>query len=328
MNPATVLAVLLSVLFACAAGAQAGAQADAQCRPGSPVQIIVPYSPGSVADALARIVASELRESRRQPAIVVSRPASGAPAAAEAFTRADADGSRLLLVTASHVIPSASTKPPYDPLNDFEPVATIASNEFVLVANPSVPAANLRELIALASAKPGTLSYGSAGELSASHLAGALFNALAGVDIVHVPYKGAAPALADLLGGHLELSFQGPLAVLGFIRDGRVRALGYGGQHRSKVLPDVPTFAEAGVSGYELKVWFGLLAPPRTPQGIVDCLSAEIAKILAKPEVRQLLADQGMETLVRDSAQFAALLKADKERFETLLKSAAVTLGR
>jgi tripartite-type tricarboxylate transporter receptor subunit TctC len=324
MNFATVLAVLFSALCATAASAQASAQS----RLGTPMQIIVPYSPGSVADALARIIAPELRESLRQPVIVVGKPAGGAFAAAEAFTQADADGSKLLLVTASHVIASTVATLPYDPLNDFTPVATIASNEFVLVANPSLPANNLRELIALATAKPGQLNFGSAGQLSASHVAGALFNALAGVDIHHVPYKGAAPALVDLLGGHLDLSYQGPLAVLGLVREGRLKALGYGGDRRSKVLPDVPTFAEGGVSGYQLKIWFGLLAPPRTPQEIVDRLSAEIARILEKPAVEQLLAEQGMEPLPSNSRQFAALLKADKAKFDALLKSTAITLGR
>ncbi|MDO8972771.1 tripartite tricarboxylate transporter substrate-binding protein [Reyranella sp.] len=324
MNFATVLTVLFSALF----WTSAGAAASAQSRPNGPLQIIVPYSPGSVADSLARVIAAELREHRRQPVIVVGRPAGGALAAAEAFTRADADGSKLLLVTASHVIPSTSRKTPYDPLNDFVPVATIASNEFVLVANPSLRASNLQELIALAMEKPGRLNFGSAGEFSASHLAGALFNARAGVSINHVPYKGAAPALVDLLGGHLDLSFQGPLAVLSLIREGRLKALGYGGERRSKVLPDVPTFAEGGVGGYQLKIWFGLLAPPRTPQDVADRLSAEIAKILAKPAIDRQLAEQGMETLVSDSRQFAALMKADKDRFDALLKSTDINLGR
>lgn len=324
MNFATVLTVLFTALL----WTSAGAEASAQNRPSSPVQIIVPYSPGSVADSLARIIAPELREYLRQPVIVVGKPAGGALAAAEAFTRAEADGSRLLLVTASHVIAGASTTLPYDPLRDFVPVATIASNEFVLVANLSLPANSLRELIALAMSKPDQLNFGSAGEFSASHLAGALFNALAGVSIQHVPYKGAAPALVDLLGGHVDLSFQGPLAVLGLLREGRVKALGYGGERRSKVLPDVPTFAEGGVSGYQLKIWFGLLAPPRTPQEIVDHLSAAIAKILTKPEVGQQLAEHGMEILLNDSRQFAALLKADKDKFDALLKSTDINLAR
>ena len=324
MNVATVLTVLFSALF----WTSAGAEASAQNRSNSPVQIIVPYSPGSVADSLARVIALELRECLGQPVIVVGKPAGGAIAAAEAFTRAEPDGSRLLLVTASHVIAGASTTLPYDPIDDFAPVATIASNEFVLVANASLPANNVRELIALAMAKPDRLNFGSAGEFSASHLAGALFNALAGVSIQHVPYKGAAPALVDVLGGHVDLSFQGPLAVLGPLREGRLKALGYGGERRSKVLPDVPTFAEGGVSGYQLKIWFGLLAPAGTPPEIVDRLSAAIAKILKEPEVSRQLAEQGMEPLLNDPREFAALLKADKDKFDALLKSTAITLGR
>jgi tripartite-type tricarboxylate transporter receptor subunit TctC len=324
MGVAAVFSVLFSALFLTSVTAEAGAQD----RPSGPVQIIVPYAPGSVADALARLIASELRDHLLQPVIVVASPAGGALAAAEAFTRARPDGSRLLLVTASHVIPGASRTLPYDPLTDFVPVATFASNEFVLVANPSLRVSNLRELIALAMEKPGRLNFGSAGEYSASHLAGALFNARAGVSINHVPYKGGAPALRDLLGGHLDLSYQGPLAVLSLVREGRLKALGYGGESRSKVLPDVPTFAEGGVNGYRLKIWFGLLAPPGTPQEIVDSLSTEIAKILAKPAIERRLAEQGMEPLPNDSRQFAALMKADRDRFDALLKSTDINLGR
>lgn len=321
-------ATVFTVLFAALMWAVSGAAVGAQSRADKPVQIIVPYSAGSVADALARLIASELSDARHQPVIVISRQGGGPIAAAEAFTRAEPNGSKLLLVTASHVIVSPGTLLPYDPLQDFVPVATIASNEFVLVAHPALPANNVRELIALARAKPGLLNFGSAGELSASHLAGALFNALVKVNIHHVPYRGAAPALIDLLGGHLDLSYQGPLAVLGYVRDGRLKALGYGGERRSTVFPDVPTFAESGLAGYQLRIWFGLLAPPRTPQAIVDSLSVEIAKILTKPAVEQQLVGQGMEPLSNSSRQFAALLRADKDKFDTLLKAADVTLGR
>lgn len=323
MNIATVLAVFVSLFFTASGG-----RASAENPQNSPIQIIVPYSPGAVADSLVRIIAPELRKCLRRPVLVVSRPAGGVVAASQAFARAPADGSQFLLVTAAHVLPSISTLQSSDPLREFVPVATIASNEFVLVGSLALPANNLSELIALAVEKPDRLSFGSAGEFSASHLAGALFNALAGVSIQHVPYKGAAPALVDLLGGHLDLSFQGPLAVLGPYREGRLKALGYAGDHRSAVLPDVPTFAEGGVDGFNLKIWFGLLAPPGTPQEIVDRMSSAIARSLAKPAVERQITEQGMTPLVNDSRQFSALLEADRDKFDALFRSTGINLGK
>jgi tripartite-type tricarboxylate transporter receptor subunit TctC len=182
----------------------------------------------------------------------------------------------------------------------------------------------MQEFIALAKAKPGQLNYASAGGGSASHLGGELFNTLTKVDIQHVPYKGGAPALIDLLGGHVEMSYQSPIAVLSYVKEGKLKAIGFGNDTRLPALPDVPTFAEAGIPGFQLKIWFGILAPAGTPQPIVDKLSAEIARVLAAPSIREKLVSQGADPFPNDPAQFAELLRADKARFDALIKTANI----
>jgi tripartite-type tricarboxylate transporter receptor subunit TctC len=212
----------------------------------------------------------------------------------------------------------------FDPLKDFAPVATLASGEQVLLVHPSAGAKNLKELIALAKAKPGALNYASSGNASPTNLAGELFKLMAGVQIQHVPYKGAAPAITDLLGGQVQMSFQNLAVALPHVKAGKVSALAISGDGRSPTLPEVPTFQEAGLPGFEAKFWFGVLAPAGTPREIVDKLSTEIAKSLGAPEIRQNLAAQGLDPFVNTPDKTAALMKADFVRYEKVIKAANI----
>ena len=305
----------------------AGAAAAQQAYPSKPIRLIVPYTTGAITDLLARLVGAELTKAWGQQVVVDNRPGGNTMIGTDALVKSPADGYTLLLVTASHVILDPQASLPYDPIGNFAPVATIASNEFLMVLHPSVPANTLPEFIALAKAQPGKLNYASAGGGSASHLAGALFNTLAGVDIQHVPYKGGAPALFDLLGGHVQMSYQSPIAVLNYVKEGKLKAIGFGNDTRLPALPDVPTFAEAGVPDYQLKIWFGILAPAGTPGPIVDKLSAEIGRIVSMPAIRETLSSQGADPFINDPAQFTGLIATDKARFDALITKANIKFG-
>jgi tripartite-type tricarboxylate transporter receptor subunit TctC len=295
--------------------------------PDKPIRLVVPYAAGAVTDILARMLAAGIGDSLGQPLVVDNRPGGRTVIGARAMLSEPHDGHTLLLVSASHVVLDPAQTLPYDPVADFAAVGTLGSNEFLLVVPAAFPADTLQEFIAAAKAKPDQLSYSSAGNGSASHLAGELFKSLAGVQIRHVPYKGGMPALNDLLGGFVQMSFQGPAAALPMIKAGRLKALAYASNTRLPALPQVPTFAEAGLPDYSLKIWFGILAPADTPRPVVERLSAEIAKVVRSPDVHDKMLKIGINPLVTNPAQFDALMRADKAKFDRLIKTAHIKFG-
>jgi tripartite-type tricarboxylate transporter receptor subunit TctC len=303
-----------------------GVAAAQQAYPGKPIRFIVPYPPGGTTDPLARLVAQQLSESWGQPVLVENRPGGNTIIGSEALLKSPADGYTLFLTSIAHVIIPSLIPLPYDAIKDFAAVGTIASNELVLVVHPSVPAKTLQELVALAKAKPGQLNYASPSTGTINHLAGELLAIGMGLKLQHVPYKGSGPAMTDLLSGQIQMYFAGPIYVLPFLKSEKVRAIAISGESRVAALPQVPTFSESGLPGFEVKNWVGVAAPAATPRAIIDKLSAEIARILATPEVKEKLVSQGMDPFISTADQAAALMKTDLARFAKVIKSANIKL--
>ncbi len=314
-----ILLVTALLTLACGAAAQ-------QAYPGKPIRLIVPYAPAGSASILARLVGQKLTESWSQQVIVDNRPGGNTIIGTEAAAKSAPDGYTLLLAPSSHVITPLLAATPYDAIKDFAPVATIASSEYLLLLNPSVPANSLQEFIALAKSKPGQLNYSSAGSGGAAHIAGEMFNLMAGVKMQHIPYKGGGPAVTDLIGGQVQLSFQTPIVSIPHISNGKLKAVAYTGDARLSALPQVPTFTEAGLANFDVKYWFGILAPAGTPRGIIDKLSTEIAKSLGIPDFREKLLGQGMEPFISSPEQLANLMKSDTVRFGKVIKAANIKL--
>lgn len=293
--------------------------------PAKPIRFIVPYAAGSSLDVQARLYAPKLAEGLGQPVFVDNRGGGNTVIGSEALLRSPPDGHTIMIVAATHVIvPSLLTKVPYDPIRDFAPVANLTRNELVLVVHPSLPARSLREFIALAKSKPGQLNFGSPGTGTATHLSIELFNLTAGIRMQHVPYNGAGPLTIDLLGGHIASSLQAPITVIPHVNSGRTRALAITGSSRLPPLPQVPTFAEGGLPGFAVKVWFGILAPAGTPKPVVDRLYAEFGKFLQLPEFREKLAAQGVDPFLLDPEQFAALIRSDFELWAKVIRTANI----
>ena len=323
MNPCVsgvvALAVWVSMQFASIALAQ-------QAYPAKPIRVITPYPPGGVNDVLGRLVGQKLTESWGQPVLLDNRPGGNTIIGTDAVAKAPADGYTLLQVGGGYVLTALLTPTPYDAAADFVPVASLANTDYILVINPLVPAGNLKELIALAKAKPGQLNYASTGTGGAIHLASELFNLMAGVNTQHIPYKGGGPAITDLMGGQVQLHFSAPIAVVPHLNSGKLRAIAIGGEKRAVALPQVPTFTEAGLTGFDVKSWYGVLAPTGTPRGIVDKLSTEIGRILMLPDIREKLQSQGMESFVSTPDQMARLIAADRVRFAKIIKTAKIQM--
>jgi tripartite-type tricarboxylate transporter receptor subunit TctC len=307
--------------FACAVLALVAATATAQDYPARPVKIIVPYSPGGPADVYARFLGQKLQEALGQPFVVEDRPGGGAVIGTDAVAKSAADGYTLLMMSNTHTVnESLLPNKPYVLLRDFAPVAPVNYSDLVLVVHPSVPANSLADLIRLAKAEPGKLNYASSGPGTPYHMAGELFKAMAGVDIVHVPYKGSADARRDTIGGQVQMMFDAVTTMSEQVRAGKVRALGTTGKLRSSVLPDVPTIAEAGVPGYEATIWLGIMAPKATPPAIVAKLNAEITKIVSRPEVRADWAKQGAAPMAMTPEEFARYTADDIAKWERVVK--------
>jgi len=303
--------VTRSIAFVVAAlvGALAAAGED---YPSHPVRIIVPFAAGGPADIYGRFVAQQLQQALGQPFVIEDRPGGGSVIGTDAVAKAAPDGYTLLMMSNTHTTnESLLPNKPYDLMRDFVPVAPINYSDLVMVVHPSVPANSLQEFIALAKSKPGKLNYASSGPGTPYHMAGELFKAMAGVDIVHVPYKGSSGARTDIMGGQVQMMFDAIPSMAPNVRAGKVRALGTTGKIRSTVLPEVPTVSEAGVSGYEAVIWLGIMAPAGTPQPIVDKLNAAIWKFVDRAEVKQSWATQGAIPLVMTPAQFGQFLRAD-----------------
>jgi len=301
-----------------------GPSAAQLAYPTRAIHFITPFPPGGSLDPLTRMSAQKLSEKWGQPAVVENRPGANTIIGTSAVAKAAPDGYTILVAGTPHVVNPSLFATPYDAIKDFAPIATIARSRQILVVNPSLPVNDLQALIALAKAKPGQLSFGSSGTGNTNHLAGELFCALAGVRMLHIPYKGAGPAIIDLISGQLQLSFHVPISVIPHIRSGRLRPLAISGITRAPALPQVPTFAEAGLPAFEIAGWTGMFAPAGTPQEIIDKISSEMARILAMPEIVERLVNQGLEPFISNPEQFAALLQSDMAKFAKLIKDANI----
>lgn len=321
------LATFARLVFLAALAAAPVAGAQAQAYPSKAIRVIVPFPPGGSTDFLARIVGQKLTAAWGQQVVIDNRPGAGGTVGAAEAARATPDGYTLLMGAVHHTIAtSAYAKLPYDFQKDFAPVTTVAIVPNILVVNPAVPATTVKELIAHAKANPGKLTYGSAGMGTAHHLIGESFNAQAGVDILHVPYKGGSPAVADLIGGQVTLMYDTVSSCLPHIKSGKLRAIGVSTAKRSAALPDVPTIAEAALPGFEVTTWFGFLAPAKTPPEIVTRLNTEIVKILNMPDVRERLLAAGSEPVGNTPEQMTAQIAKETAEFAKIVKQAKLVV--
>jgi len=303
-------------------------RAQQPAYPQQPVTLVVPFPAGGPTDAMARVLAQKLGDRLAQQVIVDNRGGAGGSIAAEVVARAPADGHTLFFGTTGTMAinPSLYTKLRYDPVKDFAPVSLMATTMNVLVVNPRVPAKNLGELVALAKARPGELVYGSAGNGSSNHLSGELFRASAAIQINHIPYKGSAPALVDLLGGRLSMMFDTIAQQSQNIATGKVHALAVTGSKRSPLLPQVPTAQEAGLKGFDVTIWYGVLAPQGTPAPVVDRLQREMVAVMATDEMKKRMEADGAEARTTTPAEFAALIRSDTAKWAPVVKNSGATL--
>lgn len=325
--PATNIALswLMGMSFAVAAGAAAAQPA----YPARPIRFIIPFPPGGSSDPMARLIGQKLTESWGQPVIADNRPGGNTLIATEAVARAAPDGYTVLMTpTGTFVTTPLLMATPYDVLRDFAPVAAFAGSEWILVVHPSLPANDLKTLIALAKSRPGAMNYASAGIGNPNHLAAELLNMLTGAKMQNIPYKGSGPAIADLIGGQVHLHFATPIAVVGLIHSGKLKALAVSGEARLPALPKVPTFTEAGLPGFDMRVVYGLVVPIATPRDIVGKLSAEVVRIVALPEYRERITTQGLDPTGATAEQFGAIIKADMAKFGRVIKAANIRLEK
>jgi tripartite-type tricarboxylate transporter receptor subunit TctC len=307
------------------AGMAAMGLACAQQYPTRSIRLVVPSSPGGGTDISARIIAPKLSDYLGQQVVVDNRPGAGTMIGGEIVARAAPDGYTLLMgVSTLAINPAMYKKMPYDALRDFAPISQAVSLPNVIVSHPSVPAKNVKELIALAKSRPGQLTFASAGVGTSPHLSMELFLVMAGLKMVHVPYKGSGPGAVDTVAGHVALMAPNMLTALPYIRSERLRAFGVTSAKRSAGADDIPTIAEAGVPGYEAVQWYGVLAPAGTPRPIVDRLHAEVAKALQQREVREKLSTDGAEAVGNTPEQFAAYIKAETEKWAKVVKAAGI----
>jgi tripartite-type tricarboxylate transporter receptor subunit TctC len=300
--------------------------AHAQSYPTKPIRLIVPYPAGGTTDILARLCAMQLGQRLKQTVVVENRAgASGAIGSAE-VARAAPDGYTLLMATASsHGINSAVYKKlPYDAVKDFAAVTMVASTPNIIVVNPGVPAKNLKELIALAKAEPGKLNFGSTSLGGSPHMSAELLKMMAGIDMVHVPYKGAAPMLSDLLGGQIQIGFDNLPSTINFVRTGKVRAIAVTTPQRWPGAPDIPTVAESGLPGYEVSGWFGLLAPAGTPKAVLDTLQQAVAASVSDPEVAKHMLELGAQPIANSPDAFAAQIKLEVDKWKKVVQATGV----
>ena len=299
-----------------------GLTCQAQSYPDKPIRLIVPFASGGGNDAIARVIAQQLGAELKQSVIVENRPGVGGAVGAETAARSAADGYTLFLggVGSLAVNPNLVSKLSYDPIKDFEPIILIASAPAALVVYPALAATDVRSLIALAKKNPGKINFSSNGNGSSAHIAAVMFTTLAGIDLVHVPYKGLAPALNDLLVGRVDLMFSSLVAIIPQIQAGKLRALAVTGKHRTPLLPEVPTIAEAGLPDYQAGSWYGLLAPAGTPQDIISKIHAASTRALAQESVRAQLASEGAEAIGGSPGEFAAHIQVEFQRMHTVIR--------
>ncbi|MFO1199664.1 MAG: tripartite tricarboxylate transporter substrate binding protein [Burkholderiaceae bacterium] len=314
------IARAVPVLFA-AMLAAAALPAGAQEYPSRPVRIVVPFATGGPADVYARFVGQRLSEALGQPFVVENKPGGGAVIGTNEAAKAAPDGYTLLMMSNTHTVnETLIPNRPYQLLRDFVPVAPVNYSDLVLVAHPSLAANSVAELVRLAKSQPGKINYASSGPGTPYHMAGELFKAMAGVDLVHVPYKGSSGARTDVLAGHVQMMFDAVTTMAPQVRAGKVRALATSGRARSPVMPEVPTVAEAGVPGYEAVIWLGIMAPAKTPPAIVAKLNAEIARVVSRADVRQEWARQGAVPMSMGVDEFARYLREDVDKWAHIVR--------
>jgi len=302
------------------------APALAQNYPAKPIKIIIAQAPGSATDVISRVVGNRLSESLGQPIVIEARPGAGGALGTEAAARSAPDGYTLFMGNNSThgSNPAIYAKLPYDAVNDFAPISFVASVPYVLVVEPSLPVKSVQELIALAKSKPGKINYASAGNGSTHQFCGELMKSTAGIDLVHIPYKGSPPGIAGLLAGEVSLMFTNLTDIGAQIRAGKVKPLAVTTLKRAPLLPDVPTMVEAGVPDFEITSWFGLLAPAATPAQVIGRLNAETVKVLTRDDVKSTLGAQGLDVRSSSPEQFAAYIKSEIARFTKIAKAAGI----
>ena len=316
---------LMACVVLAALGVLSG-NAGAQDYPNKPLRLIVPFPPGGGNDILARSVGQRLAEALGQQIIVDNRGGAGGLIGAELAAKAVPDGYTLFLVSIGNLAftPALHAKLPYDPVRDFAPVTLLATSAFILVVNPSLPAKSVRELIALAKARPGTLNYASAGQGSSLHMTGEIFKLATGADLVHVAYKGSTPALTDLIGGQVQIMFGTMPATLPQVKAGKLRALGVSGATRSTAARDVPTIAEAGVPGFEVLNWYGIVVPGKTPAAIVQKLNRDLLTTLKSAAMIESLNTQGLEAAGGTPEKFGVFIKSEIAKYAKVVKAAGI----
>ena len=317
----------MAALFTAALTVAMPAESIAQTYPTRPIRVIVPFAPGGGTDILARILAPKLSDGLGQQIVIDNRPGGSSIIGTELVVKSPPDGYTLLAVdTSFSVNPSLHAKLPYDSFKDLAPVAHLASAPVLLVVHPSVPANTLKELVALAKAKPGSLAYASGGNGASTHLAGELFTMTAGVDIVHVPYKGTGPAIADVVAGQVQMNFAGISSARQFVDSGRLRALAVTGDKRNAAMPDVPTFAEAGYPGIDAGTNWGMFAPAGTPRDIIAKLNAEVNRVLQLADVKSRVAELGYDVGGGSPEDWGARARAEAEKWGKVVKQAGIKI--
>jgi len=299
----------------------AGTAAAQQDYPNKLIRFITPYPPGGATTPMAHFLGQKMTESWGQPVVVDNRPGGNTIIGTDALAKSPPDGHTIMLASSSHVLVPLLMKVPYDPIKDFAPVASFTKITYVLVINPAIPANDLREFIAYAKARPGQLNYGTPGAGGSQHLAHELLNQTAEIKTQHVPYKGSTQLFTDLIGGRVQMFLATSNTSIPQIKAGRVRAIAVASDARLPVLPQVPTFAEAGLPGFDVGTWYGILAPAGTPKTIIDKMSIEIGKYMAMPDFKELLASQGMTPFYSNAEQLAALFTADRARYMNIIKA-------
>jgi tripartite-type tricarboxylate transporter receptor subunit TctC len=317
MKPVAAFSVMAAAFLACGA-------AGAQPYPAKPVRILVGFTPGGAVDLSARFLAQKLSETTGQQVVVENRPGAGSMLAAEAVARSAPDGYTTLVANVTIAMPSIFRKLSFDVRKDLAPVTLVGFGQVALFAHPSLPARSVKEVVALARRKPGTLNYGSAGQGAFTHLAMALFEAMAKIQMVHVPYKGSTQANVGVTTGEVELVFSSPASAAGLVKQGRLRALAVSGTARSTLLPDTPTMSEAGITGYNATSWYGMLAPAATARAALSKLADESAKALAAADMKERLLNQAIDPAKGGIEEFAALLAAEIPKWEKVIAAAKI----
>mgnify|MGYP002780956085 CR=1 FL=1 len=308
-------------VLSAAAAALLPAAAAANTWPTRPLRLVVPFPPGSASDILARSVAARMSETLGQTVVVENRPGAGGTIGTDAVAKAAPDGHTLLMATAAHTITAATfERVPFDARRDFAPVARLIATPLLLVVHPEVRANTVAELVALARAEPGRISFASSGNGTSHHMASEFLKLAAGIDILHVPYRGSAPAQVDLVAGRVQMMFDNIVAVLGHVRAGRLRPLAVSSLARSAILPEIPTVAESGFPGFEVNAWFGIMAPAGTPREVIDRLTTASIEAVRRPETAERLVSEGATIVAEGPEAFASFVNADLARWERVAR--------